>query len=355
MKYTEVDFTLTPLEPARDILICQLGELGYESMLETPVGVKAYIDSSLFDKKKVEGLIQDYPDFSIAFSAEDNAEQNWNAEWEKNFEPIIVTDKCAIRAPFHDAIVGVEHEVVISPKMSFGTGHHETTYQMVEQLSEMDLVSKSVCDMGTGTGVLAIYAEKIGAKELLGVDIEEWAFKVPAIIQAWAPTDESSVKIARVIFGDSNPGGKMPFRWTMNKNQNFNTRYSYGHGLSYTTFGIGKLLTRRNRDGSGWIATVEVKNVGSRTGTEILQLYVIDPNGNSNNENDLKAFKGVTLKPGEKKIVSINVPYEAFTYYSPEKKEWIIDPGLYEVMVGISAEEIKLRKTIEIKKSHLNL
>jgi beta-glucosidase len=186
-------------------------------------------------------------------------------------------------------------------------------------------------------------------------DIEDWAFDVPVIIQAGIPKEESSTKIAEVLFGQFNPNGKLPFRWAMNENQNFATRYPYGHGLSYTTFGIGKLMMRRNRDGSGWIATVEVKNVGSRIGTEVLQLYVGFPDRKiSMPEKELKAFEKVSLLPGQKKTVSIPIPYKAFKYYNAEKESWSIDPGLYEILVGVSAEEIKLRKTIEIKEIHLN-
>lgn len=177
MVYTEAEFVFTPLEPIRDIFIFQLGELEYESMIETDTGLKAYIDSSLYSPKSLDTLLADYPDFSISYTAKEIKEQNWNAEWEKNFEPIVIGDKCVIRAPFHESVSNVEHEIVISPKMSFGTGHHETTFQMVEQLSEMDLEGKSVCDMGTGTGVLAIYAEKRGATDLIGIDIEDWAYE----------------------------------------------------------------------------------------------------------------------------------------------------------------------------------
>jgi len=185
------------------------------------------------------------------------------------------------------------------------------------------------------------------------LDIEDWAFNIPAIIQAWSPGERSSQTIANVIFGDKDPAGKLPFRWVMNWNQNFSTRYPYGHGLSYATIGIGKLMMRKNHDGSGWTATIETKNVGSRMGAEVLQLYIADQ-VRMKKTDGLKAFKKVSLRPGQKNTVGIQIPYEAFETYNSKDEKWTLDPGRYEIMVGISAEEIKLRKTIEIKEIHLN-
>ena len=186
-------------------------------------------------------------------------------------------------------------------------------------------------------------------------DIEDWAFNIPAIIQAGIPMTESGTEIAEVLFGKKNPDAKMPFQWVMNKNQNYEIRYPFGHGLTYTTFGIGKLMMRRDRNGSGWIASVEIKNVGTREGAEVLQVYMTPPERkNQKSEKELKAFKIVNLLPGQKKIVSISIPYEAFRYFDEGADEWTIDPGLYDILVGTSKEEIKLQKTIEIKESHLN-
>ncbi len=187
------------------------------------------------------------------------------------------------------------------------------------------------------------------------VDIEEWAFDVPSIIQAWIPKQESGTVIAEVLFGQINPGGKMPFTWTMNENQNFDARFPFGHGLSYTTFGIGKLMMKRNRNGSGWIATVEIRNVGDRAGTETLQLYVRNPESDAwKAEEELKAFKKVTLFPGQKKTVAIAVPYSSFEYYDVESENRTIDAGRYEILIGTSAEDIKLIKTIELKQEHID-
>ncbi len=187
------------------------------------------------------------------------------------------------------------------------------------------------------------------------VDIEDWVFDIPSIIQAWSPAEENGTAIAEVLFGYENPSSKLPFRWTMNENQNFDTRFPSGYGMTYTTFGIGKLLMKRKNDGSGWLATVEISNVGGRAGTECLQLFVRNKESDIKNEKrELRAIKLVTLLPGQKKTVSIDVPYKAFEYHDSEAGQQTIDPGKYEIMVGTSAEDIKLIRTIELNEEHIN-
>ena len=181
------------------------------------------------------------------------------------------------------------------------------------------------------------------------VDIERWAFDIPAIIQAWPPGESNDREIAELLMGAVYPYGKLPFRWAMNENQNFDTRFPKGYGMNYTIIGIGKLLMNRNSDGSGWTASVETSNVGDRAGTETLQLMVVDPNGNNMG---LKARKEVTLFPGEKKTVGIQLPYKAFEVCGEDGSVTIL-PGKYEIMVGTSEEDIKLRKTIELKEIHI--
>ena len=187
------------------------------------------------------------------------------------------------------------------------------------------------------------------------VDIEDWAFDIPSIVQAWNPHKANGQEIAKILFGSVNPEGKLPFRWQMRENQNYDTRYAYGHGLTYSIFGIGKLLMKRMRDGSGWQATIEISNMGARAGTETLQLYIrnLDKDVIAG-IGEIKAFKEVTLFPGQKKTVSVSVPYEAFEYFNVEAAKMTIDPGMYEILVGVSAEDIKLKKTIELKQQHIN-
>jgi ribosomal protein L11 methyltransferase len=178
MNYFEIDFTLNPLLPAREVLVAELAELGFESFLETDEGVKAYIQEADFTEDILQNLMTtDIPEQSISFEKKLIMDQNWNAEWEKNFEPIIVDDACLIRAPFHHDLPRFKYEILIEPKMSFGTGHHATTHLIISEMITMDFTDKSVLDMGCGTGVLAILAEMLKAKKIDAIDIDEWAFE----------------------------------------------------------------------------------------------------------------------------------------------------------------------------------
>ncbi len=177
MAYLEFHFVVYPPRPASEILIAELGELGFESFEETEDGVKAYIPKKQFkglDNNSI-GLFQN-PEFEIQWSSREIPQQNWNATWEKNFPVTKVGPECLVRAPFHDP-EPVTYDIVIAPKMSFGTGHHETTYMMLTLLLEEPLNGKSVLDMGCGTGVLAILSEKRGAREVDAIDIDPWCYE----------------------------------------------------------------------------------------------------------------------------------------------------------------------------------
>jgi len=176
MNYIGYTFTIKPLQPATEILIAELGEVGFESFEETPTGLEAYIQTKDWNKDILTDLYALKSDeFEITFTYRDIEQINWNAEWEKNFTPIHVDDKVSIIAPFHEK-TKMEFEIVIEPKMSFGTGHHETTHLMIKHLLELDLTAKSVLDMGTGTGILAIFAEMKGAYPIDAIDIDEWCY-----------------------------------------------------------------------------------------------------------------------------------------------------------------------------------
>ncbi|MGX1929643.1 50S ribosomal protein L11 methyltransferase [Flagellimonas sp. 2504JD4-2] len=176
MTYIEYNFKVNPLQPATDILIAELGEIGFESFVENDTGVLAYVLKTEWQETTLDSLyILQHPDFKITWSSKEIEQQNWNAEWEKNFHPITVGDRCVVRAPFHES-KEVEYDIVIEPKMSFGTGHHETTYMMLKHILNSDFDKKSVLDMGCGTGVLAILAEMRGAERLDAIDIDEWCF-----------------------------------------------------------------------------------------------------------------------------------------------------------------------------------
>lgn len=176
MIYLEYDFKIVPLQPATDILIAELGELGFESFVENETGLLAYILKSEWEGNTLNDLfVSQNPNFKISWTSKEIEQQNWNAEWEKNFHPIKVGDRCMVRAPFHKP-GEVEYDIVIEPKMSFGTGHHETTHMMLEHILANDFEGKSVLDMGCGTGVLAILAKKRGATDVDAIDIDEWCY-----------------------------------------------------------------------------------------------------------------------------------------------------------------------------------
>lgn len=177
MDYTEVVFTLSPLVPARDILTYYLGELGYESFAETNTGVKAYIPQPHFNHDDLKLVCEKLPGCEISTTVNHIPSQNWNAEWESQFDPIRMDSGCLIRAPFHSSEPGYLYEIIINPQMSFGTGHHHTTQLMVRQMLELELTGGQVADVGCGTGVLAVLAEKMGAQQVYAVDIDDWAFE----------------------------------------------------------------------------------------------------------------------------------------------------------------------------------
>lgn len=174
MTYLEFDFSITPIAPAREILVAELGEINFESFVEKEQGLLAYILKEEWENKALDQLyIINNPEFKISWKVKEIVQQNWNAEWERNFHPIEINDECRVRAPFHSS-KDLPFEIVIEPKMSFGTGHHETTHMMLQLLLDEELEGKSVLDMGCGTGVLAILAEMRGAKEIDAIDIDSW-------------------------------------------------------------------------------------------------------------------------------------------------------------------------------------
>jgi len=172
--YIEYNFTVTPFQPGTEILIAELGFAGFESFVEHETGVQAYIQKEAWQDDILEGIqILSSSEFEISFERKDIEQKNWNAEWERNFHPIVVDNTCAVRAPFHEAY-NVPYEIVIEPKMSFGTGHHETTFMILQYILENNFKDKRVLDMGCGTAVLAILAEMRGASQLDAIDIDEW-------------------------------------------------------------------------------------------------------------------------------------------------------------------------------------
>ena len=176
MNYVELSVTVTPKEQGSDILIAHLSELGFESFVENDIGFRAYIQEDEFSEEEVELALGDFEDlFKISFVTKVIPQQNWNKEWESNFQPIDVDGKCYIRAPFHDKKDGYLLDLIIEPKMSFGTGHHDTTQMMIRKLMLLNVKNRSLLDMGCGTGVLAIAASMLGADPITAVDIDDWS------------------------------------------------------------------------------------------------------------------------------------------------------------------------------------
>lgn len=169
--YQQVTITVSNNE-VREILIALLGDAGYEGFVEERSELKAFIPTEQFDAESLQKLVSP---FTLEFDTETIEQRNWNAEWEAGFQPVVVDDFCAIRADFHPAIQGVRHDIIITPKMSFGTGHHATTWLMVQAMKNISLEGKTVLDFGTGTGILAILAEKLGAQEILAIDNDSWS------------------------------------------------------------------------------------------------------------------------------------------------------------------------------------
>lgn len=176
MSYIGYHFTVEPLVPGVEILIAELGEKAFESFEETAIGVSAYVQQDLWTEDILEDIfILQSDQFTITYRKEEIEQVNWNEEWEKNFDPIDVDGVCYIRAPFHEK-TQAKYDIVIEPKMSFGTGHHETTYMMVRQILTNDMQDKVVLDMGCGTAILAILASMRGAKQVDAIDIDNWCY-----------------------------------------------------------------------------------------------------------------------------------------------------------------------------------
>ncbi|SFC15127.1 ribosomal protein L11 methyltransferase [Flexibacter flexilis DSM 6793] len=173
MNYIELNIEVAP--DFADVLIAELGQVGFDTFTETDNGVQAYAEEKNYDAQAVADLLATYAQQTpISYTTQSIAQQNWNEEWERNFEPVTVGNECFIRATFHEPRPEFKHEIIINPKMSFGTGHHATTALMVEHQLAIPHAGKRVLDAGTGTGILAIMAEKLGADFVEAFDIDEW-------------------------------------------------------------------------------------------------------------------------------------------------------------------------------------
>lgn len=176
-KYIEYKFTILPLAPGGDILIAQLADCGFESFLEEGDQISAYITRDQDSKNILSSIpVLQSPDYKISYKRAEIIERDWNSKWESEFQPVRVGDQCVVRASFHPKS-DTRYDIVINPKMAFGTGHHPTTYLMIKQLLELDINNKEVLDMGCGTGVLSILAKKRGAQAIDAIDIDPWCYE----------------------------------------------------------------------------------------------------------------------------------------------------------------------------------
>ena len=182
MNYYELKFTYnSPVDKSiiNDVLAAELGEIGFESFVESEDGIWAYISEQLYDETVLEGKLKEFPmqNVGIHFAKQFIESKDWNEEWEKNyFKPIRIGNECIIRASFHEPEPGYAFNIIIDPKMAFGTGNHETTFLMISEILKLDLEGKDLLDMGCGTAVLAILAKMKKASKVVGIDIDEWAY-----------------------------------------------------------------------------------------------------------------------------------------------------------------------------------
>jgi ribosomal protein L11 methyltransferase len=158
-----------------DILAAELYELGFDGFMEHEDGLEGYIDSSLFKQEHIYPLLAKYNIGSNQIIVKTIAQQNWNAEWERNFEPVFIKDKVVVKAPFHNTVQNFPYVITIQPKTSFGTGHHQTTNLMIQLMLDTDFKQKNVFDFGSGTGILAIFASLLGSNQVQAIDIDNWA------------------------------------------------------------------------------------------------------------------------------------------------------------------------------------
>lgn len=172
MEYKKVVFSFENIEEyQKDILIADLANIGFDTFEDTDKGFDAFIIADQFNEAALKEVLEGLPEeLKYNYLVQDIEPENWNEEWEKNFSPLIIADTCYVRATFHEAKPDYPYEIVIDPKMAFGTGHHQTTTMMMEYILETDVVGKVILDMGAGTGILAILASKRGAEELIAID-----------------------------------------------------------------------------------------------------------------------------------------------------------------------------------------
>lgn len=202
-----IEIKLTCSQELSEMLLAELSYIGFDTFEETENGVNAYIEEGNFDEEALQEILNRYSALgNIAFEKQLIKKVNWNEEWEKNYSPIMIGDKCLIRASFHKVDKEYPYEIVIDPKMSFGTGHHETTSQVIEHQLEIDHSGKKVLDVGCGTGILAIMAKKLGAKEIAACDIDPWC--IENSLENFEKNDAREIQVKEGTLKESGIQGK---------------------------------------------------------------------------------------------------------------------------------------------------
>ena len=199
MKTFEYSFTAPSSDIQHDMLTTMLAEIGFDSFMDDAMGLKAYCSADNRDDLAVENLLLE-PSFSDIrlLKVEEMPDKDWNEVWEASYQPVVVNDRCRVRAPFHEPDPSFEFDLVIEPKMSFGTANHETTAQIIQLMLETDFQGKIVLDMGSGTAVLAILAKKLGAAHTVAIDNDEWAYR-----NAFTNTELNGVSDIEIVLGDA--------------------------------------------------------------------------------------------------------------------------------------------------------
>jgi ribosomal protein L11 methyltransferase len=201
LDYIEIQFVLKERVPIIDVFIQEIADLGFDAFQENLNILSSFIPSNNYNEKKLQEIIDNYSSFIISFKAIDHPFKNWNKKWESSFNPILINENCQIRASFHQPS-DKKYDIIINPEMSFGTGHHETTRLMAKDLFKHDLKNKTILDFGSGTAILSILSEKLGAKEVDAVEIDKNANQ-----NANQNLATNNCKVIKIIDGD---GGNIP-------------------------------------------------------------------------------------------------------------------------------------------------
>jgi len=198
MKYIEVSIRVANNPQLRESIMALLLDSGYDSFMETEATLQAYIASNKYDLEKLSKVLKVVGNEIFFEKAEELPDQNWNAVWESNYDPVYIGSNCIVRAPFHQKPSGIEFDIVIQPKMSFGTAHHATTSLMAQFILDEEFTGKTVLDMGTGTGILSILASLKGAQKVTAIDNDEWAYS-----NAIENCGLNNIENIEIIFGDA--------------------------------------------------------------------------------------------------------------------------------------------------------